>query len=122
MDFLRVLCNAERIVCPQYICLAFSSIQPSLNSSYLCLSFFTSQATMTAAATTSVARAAYAVDEFCEAHRITKVFFYQQINAGTGPRIMKVGRRTLISVEAAADWRREREQGAALLSPRGKGA
>jgi len=26
-----------------------------------------------------------------------------------GPRLMKVGRRTLISVEAAADWRRDME-------------
>lgn len=70
---------------------------------------------MTAAFSGSVARAAYSVEEFCEAHRITKVFFYEQIKVGTGPRIMKVGRRTLISVEAAADWRREREEATASL-------
>jgi len=34
---------------------------------------------------------------------------YHLVNAGKGPRLMKVGRRTLISVEAAADWRREME-------------
>lgn len=77
---------------------------------------------MTAAMPCSVARAAYSVDEFCEAHRITKVFFYQQIKAGTGPRIMKVGRRTLISVEAAGDWRREREEATASLLSLGKAA
>jgi hypothetical protein len=33
--------------------------------------------------------------------------------AGLGPRTMEVGARTLISVEAAADWRRSREEAAA---------
>ena len=28
---------------------------------------------------------------------------------GRGPRMMKLGRRTLISAEAAADWRRQIE-------------
>jgi len=32
---------------------------------------------------------------------------------GRGPREMAVGRRTLISIEAAADWRYEREADAA---------
>jgi hypothetical protein len=30
-------------------------------------------------------------------------------NAGKGPREMKVGKRVLITPEAEADWRRERE-------------
>jgi hypothetical protein len=33
--------------------------------------------------------------------------------AGIGPRFMKVGVKVLVSVEAAADWRRDREQAAA---------
>ena len=32
--------------------------------------------------------------------------------AGIGPAVMKVGSRTMISVEAAAAWRREREEAA----------
>lgn len=57
---------------------------------------------------------ALSVVEFCERHRITKPTFYELVKRGTAPRIMKVGRRTLISIEAAADWRRQMEQGAQL--------
>lgn len=57
---------------------------------------------------------AFSVAEFCEKHRITKPTFYELVKRGTAPRIMKVGRRTLISIEAAADWRRQMEQGAQL--------
>lgn len=52
---------------------------------------------------------AYSIPEFCTAHRISRATFYNLVNAGQGPRLMKVGTRTLISKEAAADWRRERE-------------
>ena len=58
-------------------------------------------------------RAAFAISEFCEAHRISRSKLYQLWAAGVGPRFMKVGVKVLISVEAAADWRREREQAAA---------
>ncbi len=34
---------------------------------------------------------------------------YDLLKKGEGPRIMTVGRRKLISNEAAADWRREME-------------
>lgn len=67
-------------------------------------------------ATTS--RSAYSVAEFCAAHGITKVTFYKSMKEGCGPRIMKVGTRTLISAEAASDWRRQREEGAAILPSR----
>ena len=63
-------------------------------------------------ATSSIApRAADSVKDFCHAHSITKVTFYKMQKEGTGPRIMKVGARTLISAEAAADWRRQCEEG-----------
>ena len=58
-------------------------------------------------------RATFTITEFCEAHRISRSKLYQLWAAGTGPRVMKVGVKVLISVEAAADWRREREQAAA---------
>jgi predicted DNA-binding transcriptional regulator AlpA len=55
-------------------------------------------------------RAAYTIDEFCAAHGICRKTFYNLEKDGKGPRRMQVGARVLISIEAAADWRREREQ------------
>jgi len=52
---------------------------------------------------------AMSVQRFCAAHGISKAFFYKLRAEGRGPTEMKVGTRTLISVEAAADWRAERE-------------
>lgn len=52
----------------------------------------------------------YTVTEFCAEHGgISRVLFYKLQKEGRGPRLMKVGRRTLISAEAAADWRRQME-------------
>jgi predicted DNA-binding transcriptional regulator AlpA len=53
---------------------------------------------------------AFTVPEFCEAHgRMSRFLFYELVKGGKGPRLMKIGRRTLISQEAAADWRRAME-------------
>lgn len=49
------------------------------------------------------------VPQFCEGHNISRTHFYELIKQGRAPRLMKVGRRTLISQEAAADWRRRME-------------
>lgn len=62
---------------------------------------------------------AFSVAQFCEAHGFTKVLFYKLLKDGRGPRIMKVGNRTLISMEAAADWRREMESGAQVSARKG---
>jgi len=51
---------------------------------------------------------AYSVEQFCRAHDISIGHFYALLKAGIGPRLMKVGIRTLISVEEAARWRAER--------------
>jgi predicted DNA-binding transcriptional regulator AlpA len=50
------------------------------------------------------------IDQFCSAHNISRAMFYKLLKLGQGPRLMKVGARTLISDEAAADWRRQCEQ------------
>jgi hypothetical protein len=55
-------------------------------------------------------RAAFTIDEFCESHRISRSAFYKMLADGTGPKVMKVLSRTMISVEAAADWRRRCEE------------
>jgi predicted DNA-binding transcriptional regulator AlpA len=53
---------------------------------------------------------AHTVEEFCRAHRISRGTFYNLRKDDRGPRVMKVGSRTLVSTEAAADWRRKMEQ------------
>jgi len=53
---------------------------------------------------------AYSIPQFCEAHHISRAYLYQLWNEGRGPRRAKLGRRILISGEAAADWRRHIEQ------------
>lgn len=54
-------------------------------------------------------RAAYTIAEFCVAHRFSRSKFYQLLDAGLAPRTMKIGSKVLITAEAAADWRAERE-------------
>jgi hypothetical protein len=51
---------------------------------------------------------AFTVSEFCARHRISVQLFYK--NREQMPRTFKVGTRVLISKEAAAAWRRQREQ------------
>lgn len=55
-------------------------------------------------------QATFTVPQFCGTHNVSKTHLYALFKAGRGPRTMKVGRRTLISAEAAADWRRAMEQ------------
>jgi len=61
--------------------------------------------------------ALYTVDSFCERHHIARSYFYQLLREGRGPRITKVGRRTLVRGEAAAEWRRRMEDETPQLSP-----
>ena len=49
----------------------------------------------------------YSVAQFCIAHNISRGTFYKRLKRGEGPQIIKVGRRTLITGEAAAAWRRK---------------
>jgi predicted DNA-binding transcriptional regulator AlpA len=54
-------------------------------------------------------RDAYSVQEFCSRHSISRSSYYNLTTAGIGPKTFKLGTRTLISREAAARWRAERE-------------
>ncbi len=54
-------------------------------------------------------KAAFSVAEFCREHAISRGLFYNLLREGRGPRVIKAGRRTLISREAAEDWRRRME-------------
>jgi predicted DNA-binding transcriptional regulator AlpA len=49
------------------------------------------------------------IEAFCKDHGFSRAFFYKLMREGRGPRVMKVGARTLVSDEAAADWRRAME-------------
>lgn len=49
---------------------------------------------------------AYSIKQFCEVHSISRAKFYLMLGEGTAPLLMKVGKRRLISVEAASAWRK----------------
>ena len=52
---------------------------------------------------------AMSIGEFCAAHqRFSLDFFFKLKRAGLGPREMQFGHKVLISIEAAAEWRRQR--------------
>jgi hypothetical protein len=54
-------------------------------------------------------RLALSIPEFCTAHGFSEGMYYKMRKQGLTPREMKVGTRTLITFEAAAQWRAERE-------------
>ena len=62
------------------------------------------------ASTSSVSPAVYSIASFCVAHSISVDFYFRLQRDGIGPKVMRIGGRTLISYEAAADWRKEREE------------
>ena len=53
---------------------------------------------------------AFAIGEFCAAHRLSPSMYFKLKAEGSGPREMHVGTRRMISTEAAAAWRRARER------------
>lgn len=54
-------------------------------------------------------RGAFSVESFAQANDLSVRTVFEEIKAGRLKK-MKVGRRTLISVEAAVDWRRRIEE------------
>jgi hypothetical protein len=56
---------------------------------------------------------AMSIHAFCVRHDISEDMYFKMQREGWGPRVMRVGARTLISHEAAAEWRRSREEAAA---------
>ena len=55
---------------------------------------------------------AFSIPEFCRRHGISRAHFYNLSKSGDAPVVMRVGRRTLISAEAAAVWRHRMEEAA----------
>ena len=50
------------------------------------------------------------ITQFCKDHHISRSMYYKLQKQGQGPKQMMVGRRRLISNEAAADWRHQMER------------
>ena len=44
---------------------------------------------------------AFGIREFCDSLGISRSFFYELVKSGRGPRIMRLGKRRLISLKAA---------------------
>jgi hypothetical protein len=55
--------------------------------------------------TVETSRALFSIDQFCADHGICRAFYYKLRRAGRGPVEIKLGTRTMISVESAAAWR-----------------
>ena len=69
-----------------------------------------------AAVTDAADRAAYSIPEWAKRNGISVSMYHKIQKQGLGPRIMRVGSRTLISREADEQWRREREAASAPAS------
>jgi hypothetical protein len=52
---------------------------------------------------------ALTIAEFCSANRISQGLFFKLKRRGEAPAEFRVGRRVLITTEAADKWRQERE-------------
>jgi hypothetical protein len=50
--------------------------------------------------------AAYTIEEFCKAHKISLGLYYKIKKAGTGPREKEINNRRIITREAAVEWRK----------------
>jgi excisionase family DNA binding protein len=75
-------------------------------------------------ALTATDRLFLTIREFCAACGISRATLYRAVKAGTGPRITKIGGRTLIRVSSAEEWaeRQELESATVDLKPRGRAA
>ena len=60
------------------------------------------------------------VPVFLAEHGISRSLFYRLVHQGRGPRITKIAGRTMITAEAAAEWRARMERETEQVSPRPK--
>jgi len=52
----------------------------------------------------------FSIQHFCITHGISRATFYNLVKKQLAPRLIKVGKRTLISAEAATEWRAQMEK------------
>jgi hypothetical protein len=48
---------------------------------------------------------AFSISQFCSLHNISRSKLYQLWAVGRGPRVKQIGRKKIITTEAAAEWR-----------------
>jgi hypothetical protein len=60
---------------------------------------------------------AFSIAEFALLHGISQDHYFRLARAGLGPKIMKIGARTLVSAESAAEWRAQRERATEQRQP-----
>jgi hypothetical protein len=53
---------------------------------------------------------AYSIRQFCDRHNISESFFFRLRARGEGPAMIAVGKRRLITREAARAWRKRRAE------------
>lgn len=57
-------------------------------------------------------RSAISIKQFCTEHNLSRTLFYSLLKQNKAPKLMYVGRRRMISCEAAAEWRKQMEKNA----------
>lgn len=58
-------------------------------------------------------KAAFTLPEFCKAFAVSRGRLHELTQAGLGPRIYHIASKPYVSIEAAQEWQRRMEQGAA---------
>lgn len=55
------------------------------------------------------AKELFSINDFCDVHDISRSLFYTLLKEGRAPATTRIGRRRLISAEAAREWRRQHQ-------------
>lgn len=63
----------------------------------------------------NMSKSAFTIPDWCKDNSISRAMFYKLAAEGLAPRTMKIGRKRLISVEAAADWRIQMEKNTQIM-------
>ena len=61
---------------------------------------------------------AYNISRFCELHGpMSRAHFYKLLKAGRGPKVIKLGAKRMITIEAAKEWRAKLDAEAQEVRP-----
>lgn len=62
-----------------------------------------------------MSKSTFTILDWCKDNCISRAMFYKLAAEGLAPRTMKIGRKRLISAEAAADWRIQMEKNTQVM-------
>ncbi|MGC2048293.1 MAG: hypothetical protein WA635_06760 [Gallionella sp.] len=57
----------------------------------------------------SVEQRAYSISDFCKAYGFSRATFYNLQKSGQAPDTLKIGKRPIITIEAADRWQKKLE-------------